>query len=556
MTLSRRSRFVLFATIFSSAFLTACFGGNADLGAHVSKDGLIPEQFMPADLGMVLSYSLNDDEQFAAVGVLEEKLGDAGRLTRTVAESFNSQFSEVGLDYEKDLKPALGEQFRWVYGARPKEEGAEVFSVTTLEDAGKLETVFDTLTDAGSFEKKVLSGMDVYMNADDHFYATIHDDLLLVSDTPENLVSMTEVASKDSLWEVEAYQDGMKEIGQNFVFYGFLFPELYNDSVDLSGGLSIANIPSAIERQSIVVRAADDGFSFDVNMLANKEKAKEAGLSFDVVPKADPYLYKEMPMEGLMAYFESYGLQQTLDQASKLGDDTSSMDTIREAFRNYFGMDFDDDFMSWFDKGYVLALSQNEEGLFPGITIYVDDSSDEEHAKELMDKVDGQLSGLMSIFEEALPGAVTKDTVTIQGEEFSKVTLDLTELPRSENSPLPSVVTGSSMQLIYGVLDGRVLITTATSWEQDDPETIADSVLYSKLKGKLDSADQGLILLDAGQLADFATELRSLREQLGLDVSDSALDLEDFLKGFSGAIAQSHTEAYSSMFSGYLMLAD
>ena len=557
MSFLRSSRFLLFATMTSSVFLTACwFGGEADLGAHVSDEGLIPENFVPADVGMVLSYSLNNDEQFAAVQSLEEKLGDEGRLTRTVAESFNAQFAEAGLSYENDLMPAFGEQFRWVYGARPKEDGAEIFSVTTLGDADQMVSVFDTLSDAGSFEKKVLSGRDVYLNADQTFYATVHEDLLLVSDTPENLVSMLDQDASDSLWAADSYQEAMKEIGQNFVFYGFLFPELYNETVDLSAGLSIANIPSAISRQSIVVRAEEQGLSFDVNMLANKEKAKDAGLSFDVVPKEDPYLYKEFPTEGLMAYFESYGLQQTLEQADKLGDETSSLDAMREGFRNYFGMDFDDEFMSWFDKGYVLALNQNDSGLFPGISLYVDSSSDPEHAKELLDKLDGQVSGLMSVFEEALPGAISKETIQIQGTDFTKVAIDLTELPRTEDSPLPSLVTGSEMQLIYGVLDGRVLLTTATVWEQEDPETVADSVLYSKLKDQLDDADQGLILLDASELANFAGDLRALREQLGLDVSETAVEFEDFLDGFSGAIAQSHTGAYSSTFSGYLMLAD
>lgn len=556
MSFSRGSRFVFFSTLISSVFLTACFGGEAELGSHVSEEGLIPEVYLPADLGMVLSYSLNDDEQFTAVQALEDKLGDVGRLSRTVAESFNSQFTAAGLSYETDLMPAFGDQFRWVYGARPKEEGAEVFSVTTLTDPSKLVSVFDTLSDAGSFEKKVLSGRDVYVNADKSFYATIHEDLLLVSDTPENLVSMLDQDEEDSLWKVEHYQVAMEDIGQNFVFYGFLFPELYNETVDLSGGLSIANIPAAIERQSIVVRAEAEGLSFDVNMLADKEKAKDSDISFDVVPKADPYLYEEIPAEGLMAYFESYGLEQTLEQASKLGDETTGLDTLRESFRNYFGMDFDDEFMSWFDKGYVLALNQNDSGLFPGITLYVDSSSDPEHAKELMDKLDGQVSGLMSVFEEALPGAISKDTVQIQGEEFTKVSIDLSAMPRSESSPLPSLVTGSVLQLIYGVLDERVLLTTATVWGEESPEMISDSVLYSKLKDQLDGADQGLILLDAGEIADFAGDLRALREQLGLDAGVASLDFEQFLDGFIGLIAQSHTEAYSSTFSGYLMLAD
>lgn len=555
MSVQRPSRFVLFGALLSGLVLTSC-GGDADLGAHVSGDGLIPEAYLPADLGMVLSYSLKEDEQFAAVQGLEKKLGDEGRLSRLVADSFNSQFSKAGLDYEKDLMSAFGEQFRWVYGARPQDEGATVFSVTTLEDPEQMASVFDTLSDAGSFEKKTLSDREVYQNPDENFYATIQDDLLLFSDTPENLVTMADMNAADSLWESEHYKKAMDEVGQDFVFYGLLFPELYNDTVDLSGGLSVSNIPSAIERQTVVVRAEEEGLRFDLKMLADKDKAKEAGLSFDAVPKEDPYLLEEIPSEGLMAYFESYGLQQTMQQADKFGDDTATLDTLREGFRNFFGMDFDEEFLSWFDQGYVLAVHQNGSGLLPGITIYVDDTSDEEHAKELADKIDGQISGVMAVFEEAIPGAVTKETVQIQGQDFTKLSLDLSRLPRTEESPLPSLVTGSDIEILYGVLEGRFLLTTAPIWEEEDFETVSESTLYAQLKDKIDSANQGLILMDASELARFAGNLRALREQLGLEVSDSALQLEDFLDGFVGVIAQSKTEAYSSSFSGYLMLAD
>lgn len=548
-------RFAFFGAFVSSLFLTAC-GGGVDLGAHVSDRGLIPENYIPGDVGMVLSYSLMDDAQSTAVQGLEGKLGDEGRLSRMVAESFNTQFAAAGLSYEEDLMPAFGEQFRWVYGARPKEDGAEVFSVTTLEDASQLTSVFDALAEAGSFEKKELSGRDVYVNEENAFYATVHEDLLLVSDSPENVVSMLDQEEEEALWSAETYQEAMEEVGEDFVFYGFLFPPLYNEEVQLGGALSLADIPAVIDRQSIVVRAEEEGLSFEVKMQADKDKAKEAGIAFDAAPKSEPYLFEEVPVDGLMAYFESYGLQQTLSQADKLGDEEGNIDTLRETFRNYFGMDFDDEFMSWFDKGYVLALHQNGTGLLPGFTVFVDSSSDEEHAKELLNKIDGQISGLTSVFEEAMPGALSKETVTVQGEEFTKLTLDLSSFPRSEESPLPAAVTASEIQLIYGTLEGRVLLSTSSAWEEEDYESLADSVLFSKLQDRVGDANQGLIILDASELAGFASNLRALREQLGLDVSESALQLEDFLEGFEGAIAQSKTEAYSSVFSGYLLLAD
>ena len=51
-----------------------------------------------------------------------------------------------------------------------------------------------------------------------------------------------------------------------------------------------------------------------------------------------------------------------------------------------------------------------------------------------------------------------------------------------------------------------------------------------------------MILLDARGIADFAGTLRALREQLNLQVSEQALQLEDVLEGFLGAVAKSKTE--------------
>lgn len=554
MHFSRTSSYFFLIALFLSLGLSGCWGGGADFDDQFSDEGLTPEAYLPGDVGMVLSYSLRNDDQLSAIQAIQEKMGDKGDLSQTIGESFNVQFADAGLDYEKDLLPAFGSDFRWVYGARPGEEETEVFSVTTLENPEKLVEVFDTLSEAGSFEKKVLSDQDVYVNEDEAFYAVVHEDLLFVASDAQNLVDMVEQDESDSLWGQDNYQEAIESFGQDFVLFGILFPEHYADDLDLMTGLSVANVPAVIDRQSLVVRAEESGLRFEIVVQADKEKAKEFGFSFDAVPRSEAYLFGEVPSADLMAYFESYGMKQTLEEADKLGDESGSLDQLRSTFQNYFGMDFDEEFLSFFDKGYALSVHQNE-GLVPGVSIFVDVSSDEEHATELVNKMDGQLSGLITVFEESLPGALSKDTVTIEGGEYSRVILDLTAIPRTEGSPIPSVITEGPIQLLYGVNEGRMLISTAQVWEEGG-ESIEASDLYKKLDEQLESVEEGLILVDANGLADFVGTLRALREQLGLEVSDQALQMEDFFEYFYGAIARSQTGAYSSTFTGYLMLAE
>ncbi len=553
-------------TLFIGALALSACGTKVDESAYSSDLGFVPEAHLPADVGVVSSYSSRDDEQYSAIQALERDLGDEDRVSETAAETLDAQFGTVGLDFERDLQPAFGDRFRMVYALRPDvgdgEEG-DTFTVVTLLDPEQMEKVLKTLATAEQLSIKKLSEVEAYVDSEASIYITIFEDLLFMTNSPENLVGMVGQEKDSSLWEEDEYQDTLSELGSGYVFYGILYPALYVGDVSLPGGFSVSDIPSIIEKQIFVVRAEEKGFRFDAWVKANEDDAKSSGISFDAVPKSEPYLFEEVPAEGLMAYFESYGLQQTFAQADALGDDTSTLDGLREMVRSYFGMDFDEDILTFLDKGYAVVLHQNGEAAIPGMTIFVDVSSNVDSAKEFVNKLDGQLSGLLLVFEQALPGAVTKDTVAWGEETFGRVQIDLSTLPQSSESPLPTALTSSVVRLIYGVEGDRLILSTAGGWDVEG-EMVSESELYLRLNEKLTGegatqtaeVQEGLILVDAKGVAGFAGTLRALREQLNLQVSEEALQLEDFLEGFFGALAKSKTEAYESHFSGFLMLAD
>ncbi|MFA5793122.1 MAG: DUF3352 domain-containing protein [Candidatus Gracilibacteria bacterium] len=561
-----------FKKTFVFALLTLALGlvscgsdSSSDFSAQKSASGLMPEAYMPYDLGFVFSYSLLNEDQYLAFQNLDSRLGEDAQLSQVIAKSFNTQMAGLGLDYDIDLKPALGDKYRFVYGAKPSEKVAgdvdstgstlSSFAVLTLQDADQLETLLQTLVTAQKLTSEPLSGMDVYQDASGKWYASIYQDLFLMTNDPANLLAMTKQDQDTSLWAYPLYQDAIENGAGESIFYGVMYPQIYIAEVaSLPTQLGISNVPSLIDYESLYVKAEEDGFAFDVFVKANKEKAEEADFTFDSVPKFKPYLLSEVPADGLMGYMESYGIQQSLERVLEVGDDTGAIDSLETSVRSYFGMDLQDDILSFLDKGYVLALHKNIEGIVPGISIYADVSSNADLAQTFLDKLDGQLSGLMVMLESALPGAITKDTVMIDGTTFNRLELDLNAIPRNEESPLPAVVTATPIEIAYGITDDRLLITTATAWA-DGGEVVSDSALYEDLKSKID-ASEGLILVDANGVKDFIGTLRALREQLELGVSDSAMQLEDFLASFKGLIAKSETEAYEIHSSGYLLLAD
>lgn len=549
---------VFISSLIATLFLTACGGPEQEFSIHSSDEGYVPEAFIPANVGMMFSYSLQDDGQYAAVKAIEEKLGDSGRLSRTVSENLDQQFADSVLDYDRDLAPAFGEQFRLVYAARPADEEADVFSVVTLQDADRMVDVLQKLVEADELEEKRLSRLDAYVDEANDLYMTIYEDVLLVSNRPEELVAMHEMGSeggKDSLWKSETYQESLERIGSDNILYGQLFPDYFEQTLDLPAGFGVSAIPSVIDTQSLVVRAQENGFYFDAYVNANEKEAKAADISFDVVPKSDPYLFEEVPAEGLMAYLESYGMAQTFAQADKLGDDPAQLEELDKFFTSYFAMDFEEDVLSFLDKGYAVMLHQNGNGVVPGFSLMADVSSDEEGAEDFVNKLDGQVAGLLLLLESALPGAVTKGTMNVDGNTLYQLEIDLGDLARTGISPLPASVTDSPIQLVYGLMGDRMLVSTAEVWGQESV-SIEESEIYETLSAELDDVEQGLILIDVNGLAGFTAALRALREQLDLGVSDSALEFEDFLQGFEGAIAASKTEAYSSHFSGVLLLEE
>ncbi len=532
----RHSAFVLAFLVFSVA-LTGCFGGKGKTVDHL-------ETLIPGDVGLFLSYSLENDGQFAAVQEIEAALGDEGRVSRTLSETLDGS-----LNYEEDLLPALGERFHMVYGVRSTNEVDQAFSVVTLKDASQMEAVFATMVEEGTLTSKKLSKMDAYVNEDESFYAAIQADTLWVTNTPDALVEMRDLAEKDSLWASDVYQDSLKDIGKDYLFYGILFP-------GATKGTGVAAIPGMINQQSLVVRAEKEGFQFDIYVQADEKAAEEAGVSFDSIPRAEAYLFEEVPSSSLMGYVESYGLQQTFEQANRLGDESGSIEKLEQFFLNFFAMDFEDEILSFMDKGYAFALHQNEAGVIPGISLLVDVSSDKASAEEFVAQMDVQMDGLLALLEMALPGAVSKETVSIQGKEFTALRLDMSKIPRTPGATedLPEGIMASEIELAYGLLDERLLITTAKVW-QEESGSIAESELYKALSGQLKGVQDGLVLFDADGIAAFVSSLSELRSELDLEGAAATAELEGFLDGFLGLISASDTQEHSSHFGGFLMLS-
>ncbi len=536
------------AIVLSLLLVSCSSGGN--FKEHSSASGLLPESFLPANASMVLSYSLMDEEQNAAFLALMTKVEDKNKASKTVSESFAGALGQFNLDYDKDLAPAFGDKFRLVYETLPgtttgSGSTVDAYTVITLADPVKMKNSMDFLVASGSLQKKTFNDYDAYVNDVDQFYSTIYQDLFFIANSADALMKMRDMKESDSLWNSDSYQASLKKVGANQVFYVLLYPENFGSG----GALLSSSMAAVLNEEGIILRAEDGGLKVEGFAGADEEKAKTAELKFDNAPKEKAYLLSEVPSENLMVYAESYGLKQSLT-SGKITDSEGFKNSSR-TIQNYLGMNLESEILSFMDKGFVIAANKNGEAIMPGISILFDVSSDAENATKFITKIDGQISGFMTILSAALPGAVTKEKSEINGASFDTLTIDFSKIGQTS---LPSVLTANPIKLSYGIFDEKLLITTSDSWMNKKFVSVQDSDLYNELSPKLEKAEEGLVLVNLQEIGSFAGLLVSLREQLGLPV-DSEFDLEKALDGFYALIASSETKSYEAKIEGFLELS-
>ncbi len=533
--------------------LVSC-GSGGNFKEHSSASGLLPEQFLPAEASMVLSYSLMNDDQNELVNALMEKVEDKNRASKTISESFGTSLSQLNLDYDKDLAPAFGDRFRLVYATASAVstgtgDTSDTYTVITLADSAKMTSTMDFLVASGKLEKKTFNDYDAYVSEVDKFYSTINQDLFFISSSADGLTEMREMKSEDSLWASDAYQESLEKVGADQVFYVLIYPENINGQV---GALLSSSMAAVLNEEGIVLRAEEDGLKVEGFARADEEKAKAADLKFDNAPKKKAYLLSDFPSESLMFYAESYGFKQSLTSGNLT--DSEGFKNASRTIQNYLGMNLESEILSFMDKGFVISVNKNGEAILPGISILFDVSSDMENATKFVTKIDAQIAGFMTILSSALPGAVSKDKVQINDVDFDSLTVDLSKIPGTGSGSIPSALTSSPIQLSYGIFDDKLLITTSSTWDDKKFVSIDDSELYKEISPKLEKSAEGLLLVNIEEIADFAGTLVSLREQLGLPV-DSDFDLQNALNGFYALIASSETKSYEANLEGFLELS-
>jgi hypothetical protein len=427
-----------------------------------------------------------------------EALTDRLPIARRAIREFLGALERDGIDFERDVKPALGDELDFVVFDGPGTGDEHVVALTQPRDAAKLETLAEK---------------------DDAFVYELIDDWAAMAEDEDDLAAFTDARKGDSLADddrFEAATDGLPEdaLVAGYMNGASLLAELARDagSDDIQETLSRALVPDGqAPSVGFAVEAEDEGLRVD------------ADFRFEDAGDLDEY-EAELPSEvpaGAVVYVSWRDAAAHLrDALRRAGEENADFDRYVAQAELALGVSLERDVLPLFEgEGAVAVYAADEPGDEDGptpVVALVLEVEDEDAAVETLDRLVERASALLGSVEE------TED-VEIAGVRARTVSLD-------------------RFDLVYAAFDGKLVVATAEEAIADIRGTgdrLTDDPAYRETREAAEAPDEsvGFVFVNVDSFADAAAAedpvLGSEFDGLGpLFLNGSAEDDEVAVDGF------------------------
>lgn len=456
-----------------AALVVACGGGAASGDAN-------PASAVPANAMLYAEVVIRPEGDLR-----EDALDAAGKVLNTqdpegkIREFLDKAFAESGdadLDYDRDIKPWLGERAALWLSTRLDEEGdpsgAAVIDVTNAEDAmGAIRR--GVKENGGTLTKRSHNGVDYEVDeSDDTAVGVVDDELLLIGPEAE-LKASIDAQKGDSLAEADRYKDGVDALDDTRLAH------FYMDLRSLFQ-LAVKSEPNDTDIQSF-----EQFFPIDkLPPIVGSFQANGERLALDVAVRGDSLkqmgplaagwaggstdLVKELPGDAWAAFgTPDYGetIKQTLNAyAGMLGGPA-----MKQQLQNQYGIDIDADVLDWIGDVALFVRGDTLDSLDGAAVIEVTDSG----------KAERGFTKLVGLLQAA--GGVKARPVDVDGADtaFSVTSPDL---------PKPIVLARSSERVViaYGSEAAKAAFSPSSK--------LGDSELYGAATDALGDVDPALLL--------------------------------------------------------------
>ena len=360
-----------------AALVVACGGGGA--GGEADPASAVPaDAMLYAEVNVRPEGDLRDDALDAAGKVLRTD-DPEGRIRALLDKAF-AEAETTDLDYEKDIKPWLGDRLGLWLSSRLDSEGdpgAAVVVAVTDPDAA-----MDAVR-KGNREKltsRSYNGVDYQVDQDGAAMGIVGDDFLAVGQEAE-FKKTVDAQKGQSLGESDRYRKALEKLDDQRLAHFYLdFKRIFDLAASESGS---ADRQELQQLQSIIpfdkfgpitgsFQADGDRLALDVAFSANG--AAPGGALGKLYWGGSTSLLEELPGESWAAFgAPEYGqsLKAALDEYAGLLGGTAA----RQQLQRQFGIDLDEDVLSWIGDVAFFVRGDSLPDLDGGAVIQVTDDA-------------------------------------------------------------------------------------------------------------------------------------------------------------------------------------
>lgn len=454
------------------ALVVAC-GGGAASGDADPASAVPANAMLYAELAIRPEGDLREDALAAAGKVLNTS--DPEGKIRELLDKALAEEGEQDLDYDRDIKPWLGERAAVWLNTRLDDEGdpsgSVVVDVTNGEDAmGAIRR--GAKSNGDTLKKQSYNGVDYEVDEDGVAAGVVDDELLLIGPEPEVKASI-DAHKGDSLAEADRYKQGVDALEDERLAHFFLDTRALfrlamqsspndEDTQTFQQLIPIDKLPPVVGS----FQANGDRLALDVAMRGDSLRdlgPLAAGWGGGSTP-----LTKELPGDAWAAFgIPKYGetLKKTINAyAGALGGPA-----MKQQLRNQYGIDIDADVLDWIGDVALFVRGDTLESLDGAAVIAVTDAA----------KAEKGFSKLIGLLQAA--GGVKARPVTVDGADTAFAV-------SSPDAPKPIVLARSSERVViaYGAEAAKAAFSPSS--------TLGDSELYRNGTEALGDLDPAFLL--------------------------------------------------------------
>ena len=512
MKMFRFTKPLLAASIFVVFAFTLGGCGNPEKvemeSTQKSEQDIVLEDYLPEDTLMMMTISTQNAEQQEHLNKLISYFPqeDIDQLWQQAILEFSMALQEAGLTYEEDIAPIFSKHYRVTFGmvGDMKQDNPDIYIAFTVADSEKTQDLLDKIIEQdsdGDLTHGTVLGAKTINDTDEDMYLALYKDTVILTNREENRDAALKrvVQDQPSLRSNTLFQKSYKQLPKPYM--GIIFINV-NELLTRIQKTEKDDMPSgplldALYGETFAITAEEDGLRMIIQVLFNENQEE---FNFNDYPYEEPYMYNHIPGENIIIYSEAYGIKNAFDiQMQALAYDkesTKNFDRFKALIKEAVGLDFEEDLLSWTDRGFAMIMQQNKS-IVPGISFYVDAQSDLKAAQKVLDVVDAGMLQAVESMRENMPKELDantilrKDTVNLDGSEVNRVVFDVSTLSEEEllNAGLPSGVFIEPIEIYYGLTDKQYFVFSTYTGLDEKYETevrVADDEKIKEAQTYLD----------------------------------------------------------------------